>query len=56
MCMNVDHLQSFCSWRLEEGIRPPRTEDGCERPGGWRGSNLGPLQEQLMLWTPEPFL
>lgn len=50
MCTNVCHLHSFCSWRLEEGIGPLLlTEDGCEPPGGWRGSNLGPLQEQLML-------
>lgn len=26
MCMNVCHLHSFCTWRLEEGIRSPRTE------------------------------
>lgn len=38
----------------EKGVRFPRTEvtDSCKPPCGWRGPNLGPQQEKLVLLTP----
>ena len=33
-CMSVHHVNAWCSWGLEEGIRSPETgiTDYCERP------------------------
>ena len=45
------HLCTMCA-----DVTSPGTEvtDGCEPPGGCWESNLGPLEEQSVLLTPEP--
>lgn len=55
--MSVHPLCTWCPWRSEKGIRSPGTgvRDGCDLPHRCWESNLGPIQEQVLLTTePSP--
>jgi hypothetical protein len=57
-CISMYHMHSWYPWRPEEGIGFSRTEvtEGYELPCRCWELNLGPLQEQPVLFTAEPFL
>jgi hypothetical protein len=49
---------AWCLQRPEEGVGHPGpgVTDGCELPGGFWETNLGPLEEEPVLFTIFPAL
>lgn len=53
--ISVHHMHAWWVCRPGEGVASPGTgvKTGCGRPCGYREPNLGPLEEQSMLFTLE---
>lgn len=57
-CMSGHHVCAWCSQRLEEDIRSPRTRsiDSCDHPCGCRESHMGSLEQQPVFLITTPSL
>lgn len=56
VCIYAPH-NAWCQWMPEKMLNPLELEwHGCEPPCGCCELNRDPLQEQLVLLTPEPYL
>lgn len=57
VCVYMHHIYAWCQWMPEKMLNPLGLEwCGCEPPCGCCELNRDPLQEQLVLLTPEPYL
>ena len=58
VCMCMQHTHVLCLLTSEEGVRSPgsRVTGGCESQHGCLEYNSGPLEEQRVLLTAQPFL
>lgn len=56
--MNACHVHAWCPWGSPKGVRSHGTGlmDDHRLPCGWWKSNLGSLQEQLLVLTNDAVL